>query len=160
MVLPNVPGSLPVVGDPPLAFRFSVVFLAMGVIPNPLDTLFEKVSGLGSSIQTMPVNEGGQNLYTQQLPVKVQHENLVLERGLAAISPLGIEFNVAMSAFKFKPSNVLITLIDNAYLPLYNWLILKAYPVKWSVSGLDGKSNTVVIEHLELTYQRMVVVRA
>jgi phage tail-like protein len=36
---------------------------------------------------------------------------------------------------------------------------MKAYPVKWSVSDLDADSNSVVIEHMELTYQRMQVMR-
>jgi len=36
---------------------------------------------------------------------------------------------------------------------------MKAYPVKWRVSDLDANSNTVVIETMELTYQRMQVMR-
>jgi phage tail-like protein len=36
---------------------------------------------------------------------------------------------------------------------------MKAYPVKWRVSDLDAASNTVVIETLELAYQRMQVIR-
>lgn len=159
MVIPEVPGPLPIVGNPPLGFRFGVLFFAGGVIPNPLDFMFQKVSGLGSSIKTTTVEEGGQNLYTQTLPVKVEYENLVLERGMAVLSPLVIEFNVTMSRFKFSPSNVLVTLLDNTRIPIAGWLFMKAYPVKWSVSDLDATSNTVVVERMELTYQRMQVMR-
>lgn len=155
----DIPGPLPFVGNPPLSFRFGVLFFIAGAIPNPLDTLFQKVSGLGSTVETYPIEEGGQNFYSQQLPKKIQHDNLVLERGLVVASPLSIEFNVAMSLFKFSPSNVLVTLLDNTRVPIASWLFMNAYPVKWSVSDLDATANTVVIEHMELTYQRVQIMR-
>lgn len=155
----EVPGPLPFVGNPPLRFRFGVFFFAAGVVPNPIDIMFQKVSGLGSTIQTQTVEEGGQNFYTQQLPKRIEHDNLVLERGLVVGSPLVIEFNAAMSLFKFAPSNVLIILLDNTRIPIASWLCIKAFPVKWSVSDMDATANEVVIEHLELSYQRLQVIR-
>jgi phage tail-like protein len=155
----EIPGPLPFVGNPPLRFRFGVLFFAGGVIPNPLDTLFQKVSGLGMTVETETIEQGGENLYTQLVPKRIQHENLVLERGLVVASPLVVEFNVAMSLFKFSPSNVLVTLLDNTRIPIASWLFMKAYPVKWSVSDLDATTNEVVIEHLELAYQRVQTVR-
>lgn len=152
-------GPLPVIGNPPLGFRFGVFFFAGGAIPNPLDIMFQKVSGLGSRVETMEVEEGGQNLYTQSIPKRINYENLVLQRGLLVGSPLTMEFNATMSRFKFYPSNVLVTLMDNTRIPIASWLFMKAYPVKWSVSDLDAESNSVVIEHMELTYQRMQVMR-
>lgn len=159
MSIPDIPGPLPLFGSPPLGFRFGVLFLMMGIGPNRMDTMFQKVSGLGSSVETYTVNEGGQNMYTQMLPSKVQHENLLLERGLFVGSPLVQEFNTAMSLFKFKSSNILITLLDNTRLPIASWVCMKAFPVKWSVSDLDATSNTVVIEYMELTYQRLQTIR-
>jgi phage tail-like protein len=155
----DIPGPLPLVGSPPLGFRFGVLFLAMGVIPNPLDVLFQRVSGLGASVETAAVREGGQNLYAQQLPRQVQHSNLVLERGMVVGSPLVDEFNATMSLFTFKPANVLVSLLDHTRAPLASWLCLKAYPIKWSVSDLDATANAVVIETLELSYQRLQAIR-
>lgn len=155
----EIPGPLPIVGNPPLSFRFGVLFFAGGLVPNPLDTLFQKVSGLGTTVETESVNEGGQNLYAQPLPKKIQHENLILERGMVVGSPVVIEFNAAMSLFKFYPSNVLVTLLDNTRIPIASWLFMKAYPVKWNVSDLDATANSIVIETMELTYQRMQVIR-
>jgi phage tail-like protein len=146
-------------GDPPLGYRFLVVFLIGGVVPNPFDVLFQKVSGLESSIDLETVAEGGQNLYAQRLPKQVQYGNLRLERGVMVGSPLVIEFNVAMSRFQFSPSNVLVTLLNDAGIPLAGWLFMKAYPVRWSVSDLDATANQVAIEQLELAYQQMQVLR-
>lgn len=155
----DIPGPLPLVVSPPLGFRFSVLFFAMGIIPNPLDMLFQKVSGLNVTVDTQQVEEGGQNLYRQLLPNNIQHDHLSLERGMVILSPLALEFNVAMSLFKFKPSNVLVSLLSQTCIPIASWLCMNAYPVKWSVSDLDATSNTVVIEHMELAYQRMQTIR-
>ena len=140
--------------EPIVGMRFSVLFLAAGVVPNPLDIRFQKVSGLSAEVATEPITEGGQNLYVQRLPQGVRYNNLVLERGMVIGSPLNIEFNVAMSLFKFAASNVLVTLLGEDKLPLAAWLFFKAYPVKWSTSDLAAEPS-LVIDTMELAYTRM-----
>ncbi len=139
---------------PPVGFHFSVTFFVGGVIPSPLDTKFQKVSGISSEIETVSYNEGGENLYVHRFPHRVNYRNLALERGLVIGSPLDIEFNIAMSTMTFKPSNVLVTLLDDDSAPMAAWLFWKTYPVKWSISDLDANSNSVVISAMELAYTR------
>ena len=144
---------------PILGMRFAVLFMAGGVLPNPLDLRFRKVSGLSMTVETENVVEGGQNLYTQQLPQRVSHGNLVLERGMVVGSPLNLEFNASLSTFKFTTSNVLITLLGESKLPLAAWLFMKAWPVKWATSDLDAEQPGLVIDTMELAYARMQVLR-
>ena len=142
-----------------LGFRFGVFFFAGGVIPNPLDIRFQKVSGLSAEVKTTPLSEGGQNLYTHRLPEKIDYKNLVLERGMVVGSPLNLEFNAVMSLFKFYPSNVLVTLFNAEQIPVAGWLFIKAYPVKWATSDLDAAEKALVIDTLELAYTRMQIMR-
>ncbi|HZF48945.1 MAG TPA: phage tail protein [Polyangiaceae bacterium] len=142
-----------------LGFRFGVFFFAAGVVPNPLDIRFQRVKGLSASVTTKPLTEGGQNLYTQKLPVGIEHGNLVLERGMVVGSPLNVEFNAAISLFKFLPSNVLVTLFNEASVPVSAWMFMKAFPVKWSTSDLDATEKSVVIDTLELAYAQMMIMR-
>lgn len=142
-----------------LGFRFGVFFFAGGVVPNPLDIRFQKVRGLTASVKTTPVAEGGQNLYTQPLPTSMEHENLILERGMVVGSLLNLEFNAAMSLFKFKPSNVMVTLFNDSKIPVAAWLFLKAYPVRWSTTDLDAEEKSLLIDTLELAYARMQLMR-
>ena len=146
--------AMPIIG-----MRFAVLFMAGGVVPNPLDLRFSKVSGLSMTVETEAVAEGGQNLYTQQLPKSVSHGNLVLERGMVVGSPLNIEFNASLSSFKFVTSNVLVTLLSEDGLPMAAWLFMKAWPVKWSTSDLDATTPGLVIDTMELAYARMQVLR-
>src|SRR3954470_803228 len=97
---------------PPLSHRFGVFFFATGVIPNPVDIRFQKVSGLNAEINTTTINEGGQNLYIHKIPTKINYNNLVLERGIITSSPLNVELNDTLSLFSFAPSNVMVTLLS------------------------------------------------
>lgn len=142
-----------------LGSRFAAVFFIGGVVPNPIDIRFQRVSGLSATIETTTVNEGGQNLYTHRLPRKVGYGNLTLERGFVIGSPLNIEFNLAMSLFQFAPSNVMITLLAADATPLAAWLFLKAYPVRWATADLSASEDKVLIDTLELSYTSMQALR-
>jgi phage tail-like protein len=147
------------VADLILGFRFGVFFFAGGVLPNPLDIRFAKVSGLSAEVKTTTVIEGGENLSTHRLPERVDYGNLVLERGIVVGSPLNVEFNAALTVFKFSPSNVIVTLFSDRKVPLAAWMFIKAYPVKWSTADLDASEGKVVIDTMELAYTRMQILR-
>lgn len=153
------PLSLDQLTGPPLGFRFAVFFFVGGVVPNPLDIRFQRVSGLSARIETHTVNEGGQNLYTHRLPRRVQYENLVLERGFVVGSLLNVELNLVMTTFKFAPSNVLVTLLGEDGAPLAGWMFMKAYPVRWSTSDLDASNEQLAIDTIELAYTSMQTLR-
>jgi phage tail-like protein len=145
--------------DPLLGFRFLVTFMVDGAEPNLQDIRFQKVRGLKATVVTKTVSEGGQNLYVQKLPEGVEYDNLVLERGLFVRSPLSREFDVTMSQFKFRPSNVFVFLLSEDKIPLAGWTFFHAYPVSWATSDLDAEQKSVVIDTLELAYSRMQTVR-
>ncbi|NEO00301.1 MAG: phage tail protein [Moorea sp. SIO3I7] len=145
--------------NPPVGFNFMVVFFIGGILPNPLDIRFQKVSGISAEISTTDIREGGENIFRHRLPNQVTYNNLVLERGMVIGSPLNVEFNVAMSTMKFAPSNVLVMLLDENTVPVSSWLFKRAYPVKWSTSDLDANANAVVIDTMELAYVRFQSVR-
>ena len=147
------------VSDLPLSFRFGVFFFVGGLIPNPIDIRFQRVSGLGATVALKSHSEGGQNLYTHRFPESIGYQNLVLERSAALISPLDIEFNIALSLFKFAASNTLVTLFDDSGAPTAAWMFLNTYPVRWATSDLDAKQNGIVIDTMELAYTRMQILR-
>ena len=144
---------------PPVGYYFQVTFFVGGVVPNPLDIRFQKVSGITATVEVDSVNEGGENLFTYHLPKRITHENLKLERGMVIGSPLNIEFNTVMSLFQFTPGNVMVSLLNEKNLPVANWLFLKTYPVRWSVSDLDATANAVVIDTMEIAYAHMQILR-
>lgn len=141
--------------DPPVGFYFMVTFLMGGLLPNVLDIRFQKVSGMNTTIETQEVTEGGQNLIARRLPTRVTHDNLVLSRGRVVGSLLNAQFNAAMDQLRFVPSNVLVMLLNAEDVPVSAWLCQGTYPVKWSVSDLDATQNAVLIDTMELAYNRL-----
>lgn len=138
--------------DPPLGFRFGVVFLLMGVVPNPIDFRFQSVSGIGMSLTTQPVEE---DTYTKErtvLPKKTTYSNLVLERGVLLGSPLTIAIEEAFDAMQFVPIDVLVSVFNESLIPVKVWKFHNAFPVKWSISGIDANSSNVLVENIELEY--------
>jgi phage tail-like protein len=142
-----------------LGSRFSVDFFIGGVVPNHIDFRFQRVSGLSATVETTTVHEGGQNLYAHRLPRRVDHGNLILERGFVVKSLLNAELVATLSLFQFVPSNVIVTLLDARVEPLAAWLFLKAYPVRWATADLDAREDRVLIDTIELAYASMQIVR-
>jgi phage tail-like protein len=138
-----------------LNFRFAVSFLAWGGQSAVIDTRFQRVSGLGASVTTSTIAEGGQNLFTQSLPDKVGYTNLVLERGRILKSTVNSRFDDALARFEFKPTDVLVTLLSELRTPLAAWMFYRAYPVKWSTSDLSAAAPAILIDTMELAYTRM-----
>lgn len=139
---------------PALSHRFLAKFFIKG-IPSPMDARFARVSGLGRELQTMQLREGGDNLGAVNLAERVTHGTLVLERGLAMMTPLSVLFELALGQFACTYLNVVILLLDSQSRPLCSWTLTDALPVKWNTGDLDASGNSVLIETLELAYHEM-----
>lgn len=121
---------------------------------NPLDFRFNKVSGLSSTIETDVIDEGGFNNEVLQIPSRISHENLVLERGFvdSGSSLTSKEFTVAMNQFISIPGEIMVVLNDPDSNPIEAWLYRNAFPVKWENSGLDSDEDDIFMESMEFAY--------
>lgn len=135
---------------PPVGFHFEVAFEGLSSGSN---SGFQEVSGLDVAIETFNLEEGGENRFVHRLPARVSYGNLVLKRGLLKGSELIEWFRNAIELYKFKPTGVLVTLLNEKHEPLESWSFIQAYPVKWSVSGFSATDNEIVAETIELSYQ-------
>jgi phage tail-like protein len=136
---------------PQPGFHFSVVFELFPQFPN--DIQFQEVSGLTVSTEFQEWPEGGENRFTHQLPTKLQYGELVLKRGKFLGSGVLHWAKQAMEGFEYKPTNVMISLLNSDHLPLYNWYVINAIPKRLEVSGFNAMNSELVIETLALNYQ-------
>jgi phage tail-like protein len=137
---------------PPPGFHFSVDFELDEKKDG--DQRFQEVSGMSREINTDELREGGENRFGYHLPTKVTYPNLVLKRGLLTSSGIIGWLRDALEQFSVKPANLYVTLLNEKHEPLAKWYIVNAYPVKWSISTLKADENAIVVETLELKYQR------
>ena len=142
-----------------LRFRFSVLFFVFGSFPNPLDIRFQKVSGFKTELKTPSQPEGGQNMGFPLFMKPADPGRLVLERGMVVGSLLSAQVLESLSLFRFRATNVLVTLLDERMLPISAWQFMDVFPVSWTTSDLQATNKDLMIETIELSYRRMQVLR-
>lgn len=136
---------------PPVGFHFKVEFL--GISSGDIDTRFQEVSGLSAEVTTEELAVGGENRFSYRLPNRARYNNLILKRGMVQNSDLIGWFSDAIEDFVFKPLDVNVYLLNENHEISATWVLLQAYPVKWSVSDFKAQESSLVIESIELAYQ-------
>jgi phage tail-like protein len=99
------------------------------------------------------IKEGGNNRFTHQLPLRTKYEDIVLKRGLFIGSGIILWCRNAIENFEFSPLNILISLLNEYHVPVYNWHVINAIPKNWKVSNFNAEENSIVVETLTLSYQ-------
>ena len=142
-----MPDPMPLSG-----FHFSVIF---ELLPQfSIDTKFQSVSGLKSTMEFDTITEGGQNQFKIALPKQNSFENLVLKRGLTKeISGLRLWVNNALNNMVFHPANIVVSLLNEEHDPVKVWYISQAIPLSLDISDFNAEESQLVIETLSLKYQ-------
>jgi phage tail-like protein len=117
---------------------------------------FQEVSGIDVTVDLETISEAGLNEYVHRVPKKTQYNNLVLKRGLYSddsIMQSWVQESIQEGLYwSVKPKDVLVTLFDEKGDKVMAWNFVRAYPVKWSASGLNSMESAVVIENIELAF--------
>jgi phage tail-like protein len=143
---------------PPVGFHFKVEVLDLP--KNDFDLRFTEVSGLSVEMGTEEMAQGGENRFVQKYPTRARYPELVLKRGLLRNSQVWNWALQCIEDYRIEPKNVDISLLDEQHEPLMTWHVSGAWPTKWAVSDLNASNNAVVIESLQLFYQRFTVNKA
>ncbi len=136
---------------PQPGFHFAVVFELLPQFPN--DVRFQQVSGLTATTEFQPWPEGGENRFTHQLPKALKFGDLVLKRGKFLGSGILHWARKAIERFEYEPTNLMISLLNEDTVPLYNWYVVNAVPKALDISGIDAMNSQIVVESLTLSYQ-------
>ena len=152
---------------PQVGFHFLVTF---ELLPPPVDNLqtfkdiaFQSVSGLTATVEMENYREGGENRFVHHLPTKTSYPDLVLKRGvflLPQLTGLMPWMRRAIEDFQFEPCNLIISLLNEQHLPLFNWNVINAIPKKIEVSNFNAQGNDIVVETLTFDYQYFTFMRA
>ena len=136
-------------------FHFKVEF-SLG--KEDIDIRFQSVSGLDSVLDTETVKEGGENRFEHVVPVRRKYGPLVLKRGLVKPSDSGITSWLKKA---FDDENVIalqtvvIKLLNEQHQPLMSWTINNVWPRSWKIGELNAEQGAILIETLELNYNRL-----
>jgi len=145
--------------DPPPVFPYNLLtafyFRVRLGSRNDEDFAFLEVSGVGESVSTEDVTEGGENNWVWKLPVATKQQNLVLKRGVGPSSSDLIawcKMTLEERSWPIQTKDVTVELLDAKRRSVKSWQFLSAYPVKWQLEALNAKKNEVALETIELAY--------
>ena len=137
-------------------FHFKVEFSAFG---KDVDVMFQSVTGLDSILDTEPIKEGGENRFEHVVPVRRKYGPLTLKRGLLSPGKSGITdwLKRAFDDEEVIPiDHVTIKLLNEEHKPLMVWTANNVWPRSWKIGELNAEQGAVLIETLELNYNRLV----
>ena len=135
---------------PPVCFYFAVNIAG---ITTAADSGFAEADGLEAELGVKEIMEGGENRFTHRLPDRATHGKLVLKRGVViASSDLAAWCKATDFSGPITTHDITVSLLDENGSPLMDWNFSNAWPVKWSVAGLDAKKNEIALETLEFVY--------
>jgi phage tail-like protein len=117
------------------------------------NTIFTEFRLPSLSVDLDPLKEGGQNMYTHQLPVRVNVGTATLRHGISRdMQMLNWYMQVMSGDFANAYRQVTVMLLDTERLPVALWNFRDVLPTKWVGPTLKSTSNEVVIEELEFVY--------
>lgn len=138
-------------------FHFKVEFTSND---EGIDVRFQSVSGLDVTLETEQVKEGGENRFEHVLPVRRKCTPLILKRGLLKPSSSGLTrwLQRAFNGEEIEPyETVTIKLLNEEHKPLMVWTINNVWPRSWKIGELNAENGAVLIETLELNYNRLIL---
>lgn len=137
-------------------FHFSVEF---STIPGEsIDVRFQSVTGLDSTMDTESIKEGGENRFEHVMPTRRKYGPLTLKRGL--LKPSDSKLTAWLKkAFDEEQIEVIptvnIMLLGEDHKPMLKWTINNVWPRSWKIGELNAERGEVLIETLELNYNRL-----
>lgn len=132
---------------PPLNMHFAVEFMNGTFHENDG---FQSVQGLQARICE---NEDKRGIHTK-------FENIILKRAYQPDSELVMWCMDAINNHKRQPVDIVIKLLNAESEILSSWSIEKAVPVAWGVEELHAQETKILIETIELSYQRFQVLNS
>lgn len=149
--------------DPkPNAFYQTVNFLFkvdFNFEKDGVDVRFQSVTGLDSVLETETIKEGGENRFEHVLPVRRKYGPLTLKRGLLkpGDSRLTRWLKQTFDGNLVKPLEIVnVTLLGEDHQALMHWTVNNVWPRSWKVGELNAERGEVLIETLELNYNRLI----
>jgi phage tail-like protein len=136
------------------AFNYVVSLGDRNDDPDAVFGGFSDVSGLGKEMSHSESRKGNEKFNTlRKIPNTHKVNDVTLKRGLVGKTKL-FEWITAVAEGAHAPTNVTITLLDEAREPVAIWVLRNAQPKSWSGPTPTAKGGgEVVMEELQLVHE-------
>lgn len=137
--------------DPYTSFRFAIEI--DGIISGG----FTECSGLQVETEIEDYREGGLNDYAHKLSKGTKYQNITLKRGITDYEDIwDWHQDVTFGLIEGSRKDVYIIHSDSEGNEKWRWLVMDAFPVKWTGPNLKSDSSAVAFETLELAHHGII----
>lgn len=123
-------------------------------VGGSVSACFTECQGLGVTIKTEKIFEGGVNDQQRVLLGQAEFSDITLKRGITNDLGFWDWINQVLSGSS-KRRNINILVFNQAGETMQSWTLIGAVPVSWKAPGLKADSSEVAIEELVLAYEGM-----
>jgi phage tail-like protein len=113
--------------------------------------MFVSCDGLGVEVVLEQREEGGNNEFVHQFPVRLKYTNIKLTRPLDADTAKVATWFASMSG-KLTRTTATITALTAERKPLASWHLAGVIPVRWQGPSFNAESAKTATETLELAH--------
>lgn len=124
------------------------------IAPIELIGNFASVSGLNVELEYDLYTEGG-TFHPVYLTKGIKYDHIVLRRGTAPLEPLVLWFETIRTGIITKYP-MIITMMNNAGIPVKIWTVLDTMPIKVDYGELDAMSGQVALTSVELVHGEII----
>lgn len=115
---------------------------------------FSEVTGFDASIDVMEYREGDMVQTPMKIPGLKKYGNITLKKGLADSIVL-YEWIIVGVDGPVERKTITITLLDEAEEAVASWMVINAWPIKYTAPDFNATSSEVAIESLEIAHEGM-----
>ncbi len=121
---------------------------------GPILTSFQRVSGIGRSVEYDSKIEGGVNDFVHVVRKNIQAQNniLTLEKGVGKYNPLVLAANGSIEMGVRIPLPGTIIILNDNYQMSSMYTFNDIVILKWELNDLDAKGNDILIDRIELMH--------
>lgn len=117
--------------------------------------LFQEVTGISASIETIDLKEGGTNNTTRKLIGHTSYGNVTLKRGL--VDTEFIQWINDVINGNIYRKDIIVTINDDTG-EYISYKLLNTLPVKWEGPNLNVMNDSIAVETLELAVEGLVLI--
>jgi phage tail-like protein len=119
---------------------------------------FSEVSGLTQEVQPIEYRDGSFLEYSSiKMPGLKKYSNVTLKRGVITGDNEFFNWLNTVKLNKVERRDIVVSLLNEEHVPVMNWKIQNAFPVKVEGPSLKATGNEVAIESIELAHEGLTV---
>jgi phage tail-like protein len=112
---------------------------------------FASVEGLQVEIEVVEF-QTGDDVILRKRPGRTTYTNIVLKKGYTQSTALN-DWITNVRNGQYDRKDIAIILNDNAGGFIKQWNLFQAFPVRWTITPLDGMGDEALYEEIEIAYE-------